>query len=310
MPKAIFYQSIGPELSRYDIDVDGAALTRRELGHHRRRQRAIRLAAPVEEIPLCGVERRRAGHHSGHQARRHRVPHRGRRHVALSRRQHARCRRGRCIAASTARANICSPPTTIRATSRSIASIPTAASAMQVPPREKLDVGIFAHQVLTTPGDRTAIMVTRGNNAAGGQARRPGRAQGLWLQGRRARQPRLDRARQRAGLRPAPFRFPSDRAVAVPLGRAPERTARLQAQRRRHAAARRRRSSRTRSPTASITRHTQMAGAIHVHPNGRFVYHDQPQLRHRGDRRPQGVQGRREQHRGVLDRSRRAASRR
>ena len=31
--------------------------------------------------------------------------------------------------------------------------------------------------------------------------------------------------------------------------------------------------------------------------------HDQPQLRHRGDRRQEGVQGRREQRRGVLDRS-------
>ena len=30
MPKAVFYQSIGPELARYDIDVDGAALTRRD----------------------------------------------------------------------------------------------------------------------------------------------------------------------------------------------------------------------------------------------------------------------------------------
>ena len=28
--KAVFYQSIGPELARYDIDVDGAALTRRD----------------------------------------------------------------------------------------------------------------------------------------------------------------------------------------------------------------------------------------------------------------------------------------
>ena len=30
MTKAVFYQSVGPELSRYDIDVDGAALTKRD----------------------------------------------------------------------------------------------------------------------------------------------------------------------------------------------------------------------------------------------------------------------------------------
>ena len=76
MPKAVFYQSIGPELARYDIDVEGAALTRRDAVTIARRQRAICLAASVEEISLCGVERRRAGHHSRHQAYRHRVPHR------------------------------------------------------------------------------------------------------------------------------------------------------------------------------------------------------------------------------------------
>ena len=115
-------------------------------------------------------------------------------------------------------------------------------------------------------------MVTRGNNPGGEQARGPRRAQGLWLQGRRAVESRLDPARQRAGLRPAPFRHSSDQAVAVPLGRAAERAARLSTQRRRHAARATRCSSRTRSPTAPTTRHTQMAGAIHIHPNGRFVY--------------------------------------
>ena len=30
MPKSVFYQSIGPELSRFDIDVDGAALTKQD----------------------------------------------------------------------------------------------------------------------------------------------------------------------------------------------------------------------------------------------------------------------------------------
>ncbi len=38
----------------------------------------------------------------------------------------------------------------------------------------KLDTGIYAHQVLTTPGNRTAILVARGNHAAGGKAEDPG----------------------------------------------------------------------------------------------------------------------------------------
>ena len=38
----------------------------------------------------------------------------------------------------------------------------------------KLDTGIYAHQVLTTPNNRTAILVARGNHAAGGKAEDPG----------------------------------------------------------------------------------------------------------------------------------------
>src|SRR5256885_12137284 len=36
------------------------------------------------------------------------------------------------------------------------------------------DGGIFAHQILTTPGNQSAILVTRGNNAEGGKPEDPG----------------------------------------------------------------------------------------------------------------------------------------
>jgi 6-phosphogluconolactonase len=39
---------------------------------------------------------------------------------------------------------------------------------------DKLDCGIYGHQVLTTPGNRTAIFVARGNNAADGKPEDPG----------------------------------------------------------------------------------------------------------------------------------------
>src|SRR5262249_33121538 len=39
---------------------------------------------------------------------------------------------------------------------------------------DKPDGGIFAHQVLTTPTNQTAILVTRGNNAEGGKPEDPG----------------------------------------------------------------------------------------------------------------------------------------
>ena len=38
----------------------------------------------------------------------------------------------------------------------------------------KLDTGIYGHQIRTTPGNQTAILVTRGNNAAHGKPEDPG----------------------------------------------------------------------------------------------------------------------------------------
>ena len=43
-----------------------------------------------------------------------------------------------------------------------------------VAPREKLDTGIFAHQVVAAPDNRTVLLVTRGNNAEAGSPEDPG----------------------------------------------------------------------------------------------------------------------------------------
>lgn len=40
--------------------------------------------------------------------------------------------------------------------------------------QEKLDTGIYAHQVLAAPGNRTVLLVTRGNDARPGKAEDPG----------------------------------------------------------------------------------------------------------------------------------------
>jgi len=40
--------------------------------------------------------------------------------------------------------------------------------------REKLDTGIYAHQILALPGNRAVVLVTRGNNAAAGKPEDPG----------------------------------------------------------------------------------------------------------------------------------------
>ncbi len=44
----------------------------------------------------------------------------------------------------------------------------------QVEQPKPLDAGIYAHQILTTPGNSTAILVARGNNAAADEAEDPG----------------------------------------------------------------------------------------------------------------------------------------
>ncbi len=44
----------------------------------------------------------------------------------------------------------------------------------QVKQPGKLDTGIFAHQVLATPSNRSVILITRGNDAAGGKPEDPG----------------------------------------------------------------------------------------------------------------------------------------
>jgi 6-phosphogluconolactonase (cycloisomerase 2 family) len=45
----------------------------------------------------------------------------------------------------------------------------------QIPQEAKLDYGIFAHQILSMPGNRTVIMVTRGNRPENNKAEDPGR---------------------------------------------------------------------------------------------------------------------------------------
>lgn len=133
-----------------------------------------------------------------------------------------------------------------------------------------LDTGIFAHQVLVSPSNRTAILVTRGNDAAGGKSEdagalklfhfkdgvltnlasvAPGGGYGFgprhldfhptrpWVYGSIERQNQLHAyVLQGDGLAPEPA-FVRD-TLADPGNQRPR----------------------------------QMASAIHVHPNGRFVY--------------------------------------
>jgi 6-phosphogluconolactonase len=173
MPKAVFYQSIGPELSRYDIDVENVALTRRDsvtiaganvqyVWPHPSRTFLYVVSSDGGPGTIPGTK---------HVANAFRVEPDGRL------RFHGGSARlpSRPVHCSTDRSGhylltAYNYPSNI--TVHRISADGTLGN--EVTPRQKLDVGIFAHQVLTTPGDRTAIMVTRGNNAETDRPEDPG----------------------------------------------------------------------------------------------------------------------------------------
>jgi 6-phosphogluconolactonase (cycloisomerase 2 family) len=173
MPKAVFYQSIGPRLTRYDIDVESTALTERD---------SITIAGanvqyvwPHPSRKFLYIVSSDGGPGT--------IP--GTKHVATAFRiePDGRLRFHGGTVRLPSRPVHCSVdqsgqylltaynyPSNI--TVHRINADGTLGEG--VAPAEKLDVGIFAHQVLTTPGNRTAIMVTRGNNPSTDKPEDPG----------------------------------------------------------------------------------------------------------------------------------------
>jgi 6-phosphogluconolactonase (cycloisomerase 2 family) len=141
----------------------------------------------------------------------------------------------------------------------------------EVTPSDKLDTGVFAHQIVVTPGNRGAILVTRGNDAAPGRAEEPG-ALKLYgfkagvLSNRASVQPGNG-----LGFGPRHLDFhPALPLVFVSVERQSElHVYRLEG-------------DGTLSPNPLFVktslaqpdhvRGLQQAGAIHIHPNGDFVY--------------------------------------
>src|SRR5258708_989740 len=136
---------------------------------------------------------------------------------------------------------------------------------------DKLDAGIYGHQIRTTPGNQTAILVTRGNNAAGGKLEDPG---ALKLFGfKRGALTNLASIAPGTGLGFGPRHLdfhPSQPWVYVSIERQNKLyTYKLQSD-----------GALGRDPIfvkdtladAANVKPAQGAGPIHVHPNGRFVY--------------------------------------
>jgi len=139
-----------------------------------------------------------------------------------------------------------------------------------IAPSSALDAGIYAHQILVVPSQRNAILVTRGNDAAGGKPEDPGAIK--WM---RFRDGALASVASIApgggyGFGPRHLDFhPTQPFIYVSIER----------QNALHAygideggLAATPRFVRTTLAEPHNERPRQLAGPIHVHPGGRFVY--------------------------------------
>jgi len=271
MSKPVFYQSIGPQLWWHDIDVDGAALTR---------QSSVTIAgANVQYVwPHPSKKYLYVVSSDGGPGT---IP--GTKHVATAFRidpvsgalkfngGHTRLpsRPVHCSVDHAGRHLLTAYNYPSNITVHRLNTDGTIGE--EVPPRDKLDVGIFAHQVLTTPGDRTAIMVTRGNNAAPGRPEDPGALKVYGFNdGALSNLASIARGNG-LGFGPRHLDFHPDKPwVFLSV----ERQSELHVYRLNDDGTLPGEAAFIKSALIDRINHTptQMAGAIHVHPNGRFVY--------------------------------------
>jgi 6-phosphogluconolactonase (cycloisomerase 2 family) len=269
--KTVLYASVGPELTQYDLDVENATISRRG---------AVALPANVHYAwphasrqHLYVASSDSASGIGGPVGHRHNVS-----AFRIDPATGALTPHGDPIALPTRPIHMTSDipsqnllvafsnPSGVRVYRVNADGTPGAEVAQQEP----IDPGIYGHQVRVSPDDRLAILVTRGHDAAGGNAEQPGALKvfhyrdGLltnevsvapgggygfgprhldfhpakpWVYVSLERQNRLDM-----------FALQGEALTAAPLF-----------------------SKGTLAEPGNI-RGRQAAGTVHVHPNGRFVY--------------------------------------
>ena len=269
--KAVFYQSIGPELARYDIDVDGAALTRRDAvttpGAN------VQYVWPHPSKKFLYVVSSDGGPGT--------IP--GTKHIATAFRidpatgaltQHGATAPlpSRPVHCSVDRSGEYLLTAYNYPSSITVHRLkPDGTIGDPVVPGERLDVGIFAHQVLTTPGNHTAIMVTRGNNPEANKPEDPG---ALKIYGfKDGALSNLASIQRGNGLGFGPRHF-DIHPIKPWLFLSVERQSELHVYRLNDDGTLPRDAMFIENALVDRANrvHTQMAGAIHIHPNGRFVY--------------------------------------
>jgi 6-phosphogluconolactonase len=271
MAKAVFYQSIGPELFLYDIDVDAGTLTKRGA--------AATPGANIQYVwPHPSKKYLYAVSSDGGPGT---IP--GDRHIASAFRIDPACGaltpHGGPAALPSRPIHCCvdgaggylltafNHPSNV--TVHRISADGTVGAQLAQP--DTLDVGIFAHQVLTTPGNRSAILVTRGNNPASGKPEDPGALKVYGFKDGVLTNRDSIAPGNGLGFGPRHLDFhPTQPWVFVSV----ERQSELHVYKLAPDGALAREATFVRDSLADRASRgpTQMAGAIHVHPNGRFVY--------------------------------------
>ena len=133
-----------------------------------------------------------------------------------------------------------------------------------------MDAGIFAHQVRVTPDNRQVVLVTRGNEGTADEGGRPGRAESLRLQERRALERGVHRAGRRREFGPRHLDFhPTKPWMYLSIETQNKMyTYRMDGGKINPEIVYR---ADTLAEPKNI-RARQAAGTVHVHPNGRFLY--------------------------------------
>lgn len=269
MAKTMFYQSVGPELAHYDIDVEGAALAKRG---------AVTAPANVQYVwPHPSTKFLYVVSSDGGPGA---IP------STLNLASAYRIDSGGALKQHGEPATLPSRPIhcCVDATGEFLLTAfnhPSNITVHRIKPDgnlggrveqpQPLDVGIFAHQVLMTPGNRAAILVTRGNNADAGKAEDPGALKVFGFKGGVLTNLQSIAPGDGLGFGPRHLDFHPVMPWAL---LSVERQSQLMVY---HCNA-----DGSLSPDPLFVKSSladpgshgpsQMAGAIHVHPSGRFVY--------------------------------------
>lgn len=265
----MFYASVGPDLTCYAVDVDAATLTRRD---------TVTLPAGVQYVwphpskPLLYVASSNGG--PGRTGDRHHLsafrvdPRSG----ALTPHGAAQALPARPIHMSLDRTGgfaltAYNNPSIL--TVHRLAADGMVGAAVAQP--EALDTGIYAHQILATPSNRGVILVTRGNDAAKGAAEDPGALKCFGFNDGVLRNTGSIAPGGGHGFGPRHVDFhPTKPLVYASIERQNEiQVFALNAD---DTVSREPLFTRPTLAEPANPRPRQLAGAIHVHPNGRFAY--------------------------------------